>query len=155
MNFTRTAYIGIGSNLGDRDGNCKKAIEFLIDSGIRVLKRSSGIETEPWGLKGQPKFVNMAIKIQTGLRPKDLLKLLKNIETKLGRTPGPRWGPRVIDLDILFYDDIVMRTAELEIPHPGISEREFILKPLAAIAPDKIHPVLKKSLSALLNDISG
>ena len=150
-----TAYIGIGSNLGDREENCKKAIEFLIDSGIRVLKRSSGIKTEPWGLKGQPKFVNMAIKIQTGLTPKDLLKLLKNIETKLGRTPGPRWGPRVIDLDILFYDDIVMRTAELEIPHPGISEREFVLKPLAAIAPDKIHPVLKKSISALLNDIAG
>ena len=150
-----TAYIGIGSNLGDREGNCKKAITFLIENSVKVTKLSSMIETAPWGVRNQPEFINMAIKIETGLKPYELLSLLKKIESGMGRSPGPRWGARIIDLDILLYDDLVMRTTELEIPHPGISEREFVLKPLAQIAPDKIHPVLKKSITALLNDISG
>ncbi|GBD96872.1 MAG TPA: 2-amino-4-hydroxy-6-hydroxymethyldihydropteridine diphosphokinase [Nitrospirae bacterium] len=150
-----TAYIGIGSNLGNREENCKKAITILIENGVKVTKLSSIVETEPWGVRNQPEFINMAIKIETGLKPYELLSLLKNIESAVGRFPGPRWGARVIDLDILFYNDLVMKTADLEIPHPRISEREFVLKPLAEIAPDKIHPVLKKSITALFNDISG
>ena len=150
-----TAYIGIGSNLGNREENCKKAITLLIENGVKVTKLSSIVETEPWGVRNQPEFINMAIKIETGLKPYELLGLLKNIESAVGRIPGPRWGARVIDLDILLYDDLVMKTADLEIPHPLISEREFVLKPLAEIAPDKIHPVLKKRITALFNDISG
>jgi len=148
-----TVYIGIGSNLGDREDNCERAIKLLIDNEITVTKRSSMAETEPWGVKEQPDFINMAVEIKTGLTPEELLSLLKNIEVDVGRLPTSHWGPRIIDLDILFYDDVVMDTPELQIPHPGISEREFVLKPLAEIAPDKMHPVLKKSIKDLLSEI--
>jgi len=148
-----TVYIGIGSNLGDREDNCERAIKLLIDNEITVTKRSSMAETEPWGVKEQPDFINMAVEIKTGLTPEELLSLLKNIEVDVGRLPTSHWGPRIIDLDILFYDDVVMDTPELQIPHPGISEREFVLKPLAEIAPDKMHPVLKKSIKELLSEI--
>ena len=148
-----TAYIGIGSNLGERQGNCMKAVSLLRDSGITVTKLSSMLETEPWGLQGQPKFINMAVEAETVLFPKELLKLLKEIESEIGREPAERWGPRVIDLDILLYDDLVIKTPELEIPHPHIAEREFVLRPLSEIAPEKIHPVLKKSMKELLEGI--
>jgi 2-amino-4-hydroxy-6-hydroxymethyldihydropteridine diphosphokinase len=146
-------YIGIGSNLGKREENCERAIRLLTEHGITVTKRSSMIETEPWGLKEQPKFINMAVEVQTGLGPEELLHLLKKIETETGRRPTIHWGPRVIDLDILLYDDLILKTPRLEIPHPGIVTRDFVLKPLAEIAPDKIHPVLKKSIKSLLSDM--
>jgi 2-amino-4-hydroxy-6-hydroxymethyldihydropteridine diphosphokinase len=144
-----TVYIGIGSNLGEREENCERAIRLLIKNGITVTKRSSMIETEPWGMKEQPKFINMAVEIQTSLKPDELLHLLKNIEGEAGRSATTRWGPRIIDLDILLYNDLIMKTPELEIPHSGIKEREFVLKPLAEIAPDKVHPVLKKTIKEL------
>jgi 2-amino-4-hydroxy-6-hydroxymethyldihydropteridine diphosphokinase len=150
-----TAYIGIGSNLGIREKNCKDAISLLMKDGIAIVKLSSMIETEPWGVTDQPKFINMAIKAETGLEPEELLKVLKKTETAMGRSPGTRWGPRVIDLDILFYDDLVIKTADLEVPHPGIKEREFVVRPLAEIAPEKVHPVLQKSLKMLLEELSG
>ena len=112
------------------------------------------IETEPWGITEQPKFINMAIKVKTDLEPGELLELLKKIESETGRQPGTRWGSRAIDLDILFYDDLIFKTVDLEIPHPAIAEREFVLKPLAEIAPDSVHPVLKKSIRELLDNIS-
>ncbi len=148
-----TAYLGIGSNLGNRKENCRNAISHLVESGIKVLSTSSMIETAPWGIKDQPLFINMAIKLQTALTPEDLLLLLKKTEITLGRVPGPRWGARIIDLDILFYNNLVMDTAELKIPHPEIMRRYFVLKPLAEIAPDLIHPVLKKSILSLLSGI--
>jgi 2-amino-4-hydroxy-6-hydroxymethyldihydropteridine diphosphokinase len=150
-----TAYIGIGSNLGYREENCERAIKLLIANGITVTKRSSMTETEPWGVKEQPNFINMAVEIKTGLTPDELLRLLKNIEVDVGRLPTSHWGPRIIDLDILLYDDVIMKTPDLEIPHPGLSEREFVLKPLAEIAPDKIHPVLKKSVKKLLEEVDS
>jgi len=150
-----TAYIGIGSNLGYREDNCERAIKLLIANGIMVTKRSSMAETEPWGVKEQPNFINMAVEIKTGLTPEELLRLLKNIEVDVGRLPTSHWGPRIIDLDILLYDDVIMETPDLEIPHPGISEREFVLKPLAEIAPDKMHPVLKKSVKKLLEEVDS
>ncbi len=150
-----TAYIGIGSNLGYREDNCERAIKLLIANGILVTKRSSMAETEPWGVKEQPDFINMAVEIKTGLTPEELLRLLKNIEIDVGRLPSSHWGPRIIDLDILLYDDVIMETPELQIPHPGISEREFVLKPLAEIAPDKMHPVLKKSVKKLLEEVDS
>jgi len=145
-----TAYIGIGSNLGNREENCERAISLLEVNNIKITKRSSMIETEPWGIEDQPNFINMAVEIETALSPEELLKLLKDIETEIGREPTVRWGPRIIDLDILLYDDLILKTPELEIPHPQISERGFVLKPLAEIAPDKIHPVLQESIKALL-----
>ena len=105
-------------------------------------------------MKDQPRFINMAVKIETVLDPEDLLRLLKKIERDAGRTEGPRWGPRIIDLDILFYDHLIMKTDELEIPHPGIPEREFVLTPLAEIAPGLIHPVLKKPMKELLEKLT-
>ena len=146
-------YIGIGSNLGNREENCESAIRLLTEHGITVTKRSSMIETEPWGVKEQPKFINMAVEVETGLGPEELLHLLKKIEAAIGRRPTTHWGPRVIDLDILLYDDLVLKTPRLEIPHPGIIMRDFVLKPLAEIAPDKIHPVLNKSIKSLLSDL--
>ncbi len=146
-----TAYIGIGSNLGNREENCEKSIQLIEeDSGIKVTKRSSMSETEPWGIKDQPKFINMAVEIVTDLEPEALLSLLKKIEKASGRKPGKQWGPRVIDLDILFYDDLVLKTPGLEIPHPEICKRDFVLIPLKEIAPDKVHPVLKKKIKELL-----
>jgi 2-amino-4-hydroxy-6-hydroxymethyldihydropteridine diphosphokinase len=149
-----TVYIGIGSNLGSREDNCKAAIRHLIDNGIKVLKLSSMIETEPWGVKDQPKFINMAAKVETGLGPEELLRLLKQIEATIGRRQTIHWGPRAIDLDILFYDDLVLKTPDLEIPHPGIADRYFVLSPLAEIAAEIIHPVIKKSIKELLNELS-
>ena len=146
-------YLGIGSNLGKRKDNCDAALRRLSENNIHILERSSAFETEPWGVKDQPKFINMTVKIETLLSPEDLLKLLKKIEHDGGRIDGPRWGPRVIDLDILLYDHLIMKTDELEIPHPGISDREFVLIPLTEIAPGLIHPVLKKSMKELLQEL--
>ena len=145
-----TVYIGIGSNVGDREENCEEAIRQLIEHGIMVNKMSSLMETEPWGMTNQQKFVNMAIEAHVNLKPEDLLSVLKKIEHEMGRLPSVKWGPRLVDLDILFYDDLVMKTYDLEIPHPYIKERDFVLKPLAEIAPEKVHPVLKKTVSELL-----
>ena len=147
-----TVFIGIGSNLGNREENCRNAIKLLIESGIKVTKLSSKFETEPWGVVDQPKFINMTIKAETDKEPSDLLRVLKNIETELGRRTEIRWGPRVIDLDILLYDDQIISTADLEIPHPEMRDRDFVLKPLAEIAPDIRHPVFRKSIKELLHE---
>ena len=149
------AYIGIGSNLGDRHDNCRRAIELLKKSGLIVSKQSSMYETEPWGLIDQPAFVNMAIEIETELDPQGLLTLLKRIEKEMGRQETARWGPRIIDLDILIYDEIVLQNDALTIPHPLMHEREFVLGPLSEIAKDLLHPVLKKKISDLLRDVQG
>lgn len=149
------AYIGIGSNLGNRKQNCENAISLLKENRITVLKRSTMLETEPWGIKDQPKFINMAIKIDTILEPEDLLNLLKNIESAVGRTQTFRWGPRIIDLDILLYENLVINAHNVQIPHPGIKDRDFVLNPLAEIAPDKIHPVSRKSIRELLEELTA
>jgi len=146
------AYIGIGSNLGNREDNCEKAISLLSENGLNIVKMSSMIETEPWGMPDQPAFINMAVSFKTILSPEKLLALCKKIETDIGRTETIMWGPRMIDLDILFYDDLVMEKPGLSIPHPHIKDRAFVLKPLAEIAPDLIHPLLKKSIKELLTD---
>ncbi|NOZ68551.1 MAG: 2-amino-4-hydroxy-6-hydroxymethyldihydropteridine diphosphokinase [Deferribacteres bacterium] len=111
------------------------------------------IETEPWGLREQPKFINMAVEIETEAPPHELLRLLKDIEAAIGRQPSVRMGPRVIDLDILMYDDLHLKTPDLEIPHPRIKYRDFVLRPLAEIAPDTIHPVHKKRIRELLDNL--
>ena len=146
-------YLGIGSNLGDRQANCAQAIEHLKDKGIKVTKVSSMHETEPWGLKEQPKFINMAAEAETSLSPEELLTALKDIEKTMGRKDALRWGPRIIDIDILFYDDIVISMEHLEIPHPLLHTRDFVLAPLSEIAADKMHPVLGKSIGQLKEEL--
>ncbi len=139
-------YIGVGSNLGNRQENCLHAIELLQKKGIIVTKRSSLYETEPWGVKDQPLFLNMALEIETGLNPEELLKILKDIEREVGREESSKWGPRIIDLDILLFDNIILKTDNLEIPHPLMHKRDFVLRPLCEIAPDINHPLLKASI---------
>jgi 2-amino-4-hydroxy-6-hydroxymethyldihydropteridine diphosphokinase len=143
-------HIGIGSNVGDRRASCHTAVDLLRQAGQTILKQSSLYETEPWGVENQPLFINMAIEIQTDLPPIELLSLLKKIEKNMGRVYTDRWGPRVIDLDILLYEDLVITGRELQIPHPAMHERAFVLKPLAEIAPEEMHPVLLKKIDELL-----
>ncbi|MFN3739075.1 MAG: 2-amino-4-hydroxy-6-hydroxymethyldihydropteridine diphosphokinase [Thermodesulfovibrionales bacterium] len=147
-----TVYIGIGSNIGNREKNCLEAIRLMEEKGIKVIKRSSLYETEPWGVKDQPMFINMVIEAETEYAPAELLNLLKSIERAMGRTETKRWGPRIIDLDILFYNNLILNTPELRIPHPYIHERDFVLKPLSEIAPELEHPVLKKRIKELHHD---
>jgi 2-amino-4-hydroxy-6-hydroxymethyldihydropteridine diphosphokinase len=151
--FVAKAHIGIGSNIGDRLANCLAAIDLLGQNGQTMLKCSSSYETEPWGVEDQPRFINMAIEIQTDLPPQGLLCLLKKIEKNLGRVHTSRWGPRLIDLDILLYENLVITERELQIPHPSMHERVFVLQPLAEISPEKVHPVLLKRIDELLRSL--
>ena len=147
-----TAYIALGTNLGDRLANLHAAIRSLPPE-IKVLAKSHVYETPPWGYEDQPAFLNMIIKAETELEPKSLLKYLKQLEVELGREQNFRWGPRLIDLDILFYDNLVINTPLLVIPHPRLHERAFVLVPLADVAPDLIHPILQKSVSQLMAEV--
>lgn len=143
-------YIGIGSNLDDRKGNCLAALRRLESKGIAIKKKSGLYETKPWGVEDQPDFINMAAEAETVLLPEELLRVFKETEREMGRESGERWGPRLIDLDILFYDDKIIRSDELVVPHPLLHERAFVLEPLSEIAPELVHPVLKKTIKELL-----
>lgn len=145
-------YLGLGSNLGSRCANLRAGVVAL-SSAVTVLAESSIYETPPWGVTDQPAFLNMALRGETGLSPHDLLHTLKQIERQLGRVPSVRYGPRLIDIDILFYDDLVLTSPELTIPHPTLHERAFVLVPLAEIAPDFVHPVLNQPVRALLEKV--
>ena len=148
------AYIGIGSNVGNKVDQCEKAIsEILKVDRHKLLVKSSLFKTKPIGYTSQDWFVNGVIKIETDLEPLDLLRVLKTIESQLGRKETFRWGPRTIDLDILIFDDREMRTEELQIHHPLLHERQFVLIPLAEIDRDLVHPVLKKTIGELLNNL--
>ncbi len=132
-------FLSLGSNIGDRKSNIKKAIKLLKDEGIKIGRLSKIIETKPQGGPPQPKFLNAAISIRTELPPRGLLKTLKIIEKMMGRSKGVRFGPRVIDLDILLYGDLKLKSKQLEIPHPRMWERQFVLGPLySLISPAKL-----------------
>ena len=146
------AYIGFGSNIGDRLVHIQNAIHALLKTeGITLQKISSVYETDPVGYEAQEAFLNGVATIQTSLSPFSLLHTLKNIETVIGRKHRIRWGPREIDLDILIYGDLCLQTEKLIIPHPEMHLRGFVLVPLAEIAPDLMHPVFQESIQNLLN----
>ena len=145
-------YIGIGSNLGDRKGNTVEAMTRVSElPDTRIVRASSLYESEPLG-DAKTWFVNSAIEVETGLTTDQLLKKLKAIEEAMGRkrVKGKRWGSRIIDLDILFYDNEIVEKRNLKIPHPRLPERRFVLVPLSELAPQLIHPGLNQSVSELL-----
>ena len=151
-------YLGLGSNVGDRLANLVRALENLGASGdLEILDCSAVYETEPWGLTDQPKFLNCAVKARTTLMPEQLLGLAKTIEPKMGRTAGVRYGPRPIDIDILLYGDLVinLEVPDLQIPHPRMAERAFVLIPLAEIAPCVNHPTKKVLIADMSSNIDG
>ena len=145
-------FLGLGTNEGDRLVNISRAAQALIDSGtVGVIRMATICETEPVGGPPQEKFLNTAVEIATSLAPQDLLRCLKDLERQLGRAPSAqRWGPRVIDVDLLLYDDCVINEPQLTIPHPQMHVRRFVLEPLAQLAPDVVHPVLKRTIRELL-----
>ena len=148
------AYIGVGSNLGDKVHQCEQGLrEILRVDRHRLLARSSLYKTQPLGYLDQDWFVNGAIKIETDLEPLELLRSLKEIESRLGRRETFQWGPRAIDLDILFFDDEAIQTGELIIPHPHLEERQFVLVPLVEIERHLVHPVLQKTVLQLLENL--
>jgi 2-amino-4-hydroxy-6-hydroxymethyldihydropteridine diphosphokinase len=150
MREPRTAFLSAGSNLGDRRSILQSALAALRKAGAEPRQISSCFETEPVGFRGQPWFLNLALEVQTRSTPLELLEICQAIESAQGRTrPFPN-GPRTLDLDILLYGDLIMDDPRLQIPHPRMSERRFVLVPLAQIAPDLLHPVLKKSIRSLL-----
>ena len=143
-----TVYLGLGSNLGNRFLNIKQAI-FSLAEKSSVLEISSIDETDPVDIEDQPKFLNCALKVKTSLAPEELLKFTQGIEKDMGRVKTIDKGPRLIDIDILFYEDRIVDESGLRIPHPRLHERRFVLKSMAEISPDYNHPVLKKTMSEL------
>ncbi len=148
-----TVYLALGTNLGDRPANLKQAIASLTPQ-LEVKAKSPVYETPPWGFEDQPKFLNQVIRAKTYLEAEPLLKHLKRLEVALGRKESIPNGPRLIDIDLLFYDDLVVDQPALVVPHPRLHERGFVLLPLMDIAPDLVHPLRKKSvreMAALCN----
>ena len=151
-----TVYLALGSNVGNRAANLKAAIAALPPQ-MEVKAKSRVYETPPWGYTNQEKFLNQVVKARTYLEPEPLLKHLKRLEVALGRVPTFQYGPRLIDIDILLYNDLVFDSADLKIPHPQMHERGFVLLPLMDIAPDLVHPVKKQTIRQLIAfcDVSG
>ena len=152
MNIARGIYISAGSNLGDRKANLSEGLRLLKAAGVQPRLVSSFFETEPVGNQAQPWFLNLALEVETPLPPQELLRCCLQIEFSRGRVRSFWGAPRTLDLDILLYGDMVIQEPHLTIPHPRMAERRFVLEPLAEIAPEVVHPLLKKSVVSLLQN---
>jgi len=151
----KQVFLGLGSNLGKRKENLHTALAMIGEMTGRILLSSSVYETEPWGFETEHRFLNMVVKLETELVPSDLLEALLEIEKSMGRVRDKKqYSSRVIDIDILFYEDLDIAYHNLKIPHPHIQDRRFVLVPLVEIAPDFIHPVFHKSVKVLLDSCS-
>lgn len=144
-------YLGLGSNIGDREAHINAALQLLSEK-FTIKKKSPLYHTEPIGYPNQEWFLNGVVEIETDVDPRHLLSSLQSMERSLGRVKTMKNGPRIIDIDILFYGDLIMKTKNLIIPHPLLQERLFVLQPMMDLNPDFIHPVLKKSIQQLFND---
>ena len=150
------AYIALGSNMGDREGHLRFAVGELENaSGCRVVKVSGFANTQPYGNTDQDEFLNGCLELETLLSPHELLDLLHEIENQAGRVRNEHWGPRTLDLDIVYYDDLIMSDDSLRIPHAETHKRDFVLQPLIEIAPSKLHPILSKTASEMLSDLEA
>ena len=145
-----TAYLLLGSNLGDRHANLRAAISMIGKITGPIVRTSSIYQTAAWGIAEQPDFFNIAVQINTALEPDWLLKELLNIETTMGRVREVKWGSRLIDIDILFFGDLIIDKPELKIPHPGIPSRRFVLEPLNELNPELYHPEMGSTIKELL-----
>lgn len=147
------AYIALGSNLGDKEKNLRRALLLLTQQGVEVVRVSSFISTEPYGVTDQPQFLNAVACVRTSLAPLALLDVLLATELAMGRVRLRHWGERNIDLDLLLYEDVVLDTKRLRLPHPDMQNRDFVLLPLAEIAPELKHPTLQKTIWELKKDL--
>jgi 2-amino-4-hydroxy-6-hydroxymethyldihydropteridine diphosphokinase len=146
-------YIALGSNLGDKEKNLKEALLRLAKKGIKICKVSDFIATRPYGVTDQPDFLNAVAEVETDISPAELLQVLLQTEREMGRLRLRRWGERNIDLDLLLYDGQTIDLPELKVPHPDMQNREFVLKPLAQIAPDAVHPKLGKTIGQMWKEL--
>jgi 2-amino-4-hydroxy-6-hydroxymethyldihydropteridine diphosphokinase len=146
----KTAYLGLGTNLGDREANLRAAVEALRSERVVVVRESSIWETAPRDLLDQPFFLNQVIEVATDLFPRQLFERAKQVERKMGRVAAVAKGPRLIDVDILLYGDVVVSVPGLEIPHAAMAGRRFVLEPLAELAPGLRHPVIKRTVRQML-----
>ena len=152
MADSKSIYLLLGSNLGNRLAVLETAVKLIAERVGNVSEESAVYETAPWGITDQPTFLNQVIRVESELTPENALEFTLSIEQELGRVRGERWGARVIDIDLLFYDDLILDTPSLILPHPRLHERRFTLIPLAEIAADHVHPLLKKTVLDLLNN---
>ncbi|HLF04663.1 MAG TPA: 2-amino-4-hydroxy-6-hydroxymethyldihydropteridine diphosphokinase [Dehalococcoidia bacterium] len=166
MSDVARVYLGLGSNLGDRADNLAQAIRRLGQPSpqagaelalplLRPLRASSVYETAPWGYADQPAFLNCVLEAETGLAPLALLALGQRVERELGRQPTFRYGPRLVDVDILLYGDLVLDLPQLQVPHPRMAQRAFVLVPLAELAPELVHPTLRLTIAELARRVDG
>lgn len=147
------AYIALGSNLGDKEKNLRRALLLLTQQGVEVVRVSSFLSTEPYGVTDQPQFLNAVACVRTSLAPLALLDVLLATELAMGRMRLRHWGERNIDLDLLLYEDVVLDTPRLRLPHPDMQNRDFVLLPLAEIAPELKHPTLQKTIWELKENL--
>ena len=155
MNVTKDVYLGFGSNIGDREAQIRRAIELLDSEELRLARISSFYETEPIGFTKQRWFLNCAAEFATQLFPRQLLHRIHRVELQLGRRRAVVNGPRTIDIDILLFGEVAVKTPELEVPHPRFRERRFVLAPLVELNPDLRDPVSRRTVSQLLEDVKG
>ena len=150
------AFIGLGSNLGDREANLRQALDHLARTpDTTVVRASSLYDTEPVGVEDQPHFLNAVAQLETRLAPQQLLWNLMLIERRLGRVRSQRWGPRTLDLDLLLYEDLVIDEEDLQVPHPELTKRSFVLVPLVELEPLLLHPVTGETMLALLQQLGA